>query len=373
MNTIAEGLCGRECFPQCPPILSFPTLAQTGQWGLSQNSSVLYVKYPRRPSVYLFGISPDGRANLETEFPIPERSDLLWANGQGRIAGFVSQEGYESPSVAVIHLDYPGVILEIQLPPDCKDSPESRSIHAPHLRGILPDTEPFLHTPESWKVCFPTPDLAVVFGRDRVLAYALPPFSALSRGMHCLDESPIWCWSSIMGSGAGMSRHRTSAEVFYDPSLPDHRFNIHLLYQMEHSDPWTYMGLITLNIDPSNSSPASPESSTSKRIATRFPIIGLPVMSTIHSGVYRSGTRLRDVGLDIWVTPLETLSSSQASGDRNGQGPLWMFVSNDDLEHDLEWENVDLDEASGRVFVWGPGYRWKTPPETRIFVGELIS
>ena len=307
--------------------------------------------------------------NLETELSIPERSGLIWVNGQGRVAGFVSQEGYESPSVTIVHLDHSGVILEIQLPPDCKDSPESRSIHAPHLRGMPSTTEPFLLAPESWKVCFPTPDLAVVYGRDRVLAYALPSFSALSRGIHSLDESPVWCWSSIMGSGTRMNKHRTSAEVFYDPSLPDHRFNIHLLYWMGHCD----MGLITLNIDPSDPSPASPESLASQRIVSRFRITGLPVMSTIHPGVYRAGTDLRDGGIYIWVTPFEDLSSSQARGDRGGQGPLWVFISNDDLEHDLEWENVDLDEASGRIFVWGPGFRWKTPPETRIFVGELIS
>ena len=307
--------------------------------------------------------------NLETEFPIPERSDLLWVNGQGRIAGFVFQEGYESPSVTIIHLDHPDTILEVQLPPDCKDSPESLSIHAAHLRGMPSTTEPFLLAPESRKVCFPTPELAVVYGRDRVLAYALPPFATLSRGKHSLGESPIWCWSSIMGSGTGMNKHRTSAEVFYDPFLPDHRFNIHLLYWMGNSD----MGLITLNIDPSDPSTASPESLASQRIVSHFRITGLPVMSTIHPGVYRAGTEVHEDGLGIWVTPFEDLSSSQARGDGDRQGPLWMFVSRGDLEHDLEWENVDLDEASGRVFVWGPGYRWKTPPEIRIFVGELIS
>ena len=310
--------------------------------------------------------------NLETEFPIPERSDLLWVNGQGRIAGFVFQESFESPSVTVLHLDHPGVILEIQLPPDCKDSPEARSIHAPHSRG-LPTTEPFLHAPESWKVCFPTPELTVVYGRDRVLAYALPQFSVLPQGKRSLDEDPIWCWSSIIGSGTGTYRHKTSAEVFYDPSLPGDRFNIHLLNWKGHSDPKTYMDLITLNIDPSDPSPASPESRTSERIVSRFPVAGLPATSTIYPGVYRSGTRLREDGLDIWITPLEDISSSQARGLGGRQDSFWMFVSNDDLEHDLEWESVDLDEASGRVFVWGPGFRWKTPPETRIFVGELVS
>lgn len=78
-------------------------------------------------------------------------------------------------------------------------------------------------------------------------------------------------------------------------------------------------------------------------------------------------------GLTVWVTSLEDISSAQACEEGQGKGSLCMFVSNDELEPDLEWENVDLDEASGRVFIWGPTYRWMTPCETRVFVGELVS
>jgi len=335
--------------------------------------SILDVHYFWRSSIYFFGISPDGRANLETELPIPGRSKVHWVSGQGRIAGFVFQTGFESPAVTIIHLDHPGVTLQIQLPLDCEDPAEDLSTHTPPLRGGFEKTEQFLQVVEPWKVCFPTPDLAVVYGRDRVLAYIFPPFSTLSREKHLLDESPTWCWSSIMENNTGACRHRTSAEVFYDPSLPDHRFNIHLLHRLDHPDSRTYMGLITLKIDPSNPIPPSPGTSTSQRIVSRFPITGLTVMGTIHPGVYHSRTRLGNEGLDVWVTPLEDLSFSQARGEGEGRGSLWMFVSNDELEPDLEWESVDLDEVSGRVFIWGPAYRWKTPPETRIFVGELVS
>jgi len=310
--------------------------------------------------------------NLETEFPIPQRSTLLWVSGQGRIVGFVFQTGFESPAVTVIHLDRPGVLLKIRLPPDCGDLPEDRIIHAPRLRGPF-ETEPFPQVAESWKVCFPTPDLAVIYGRDAILAYTLPPFFSLPHGNHLLDKCPIWYRSSITENNTKSRRHKMSAEVFYDLALPDHRFNIHLLHQLDCSESRTCMELITLSIDPSNSSPSSPETPSSQRIVSGIPIAGLPATGTIHPGIYYSRTRERSEGLDVWVTSLEDLSFSQACGEGEGQGPLWMFVSNDELEPDLEWESVDLDEASGRVFIWGPTYRWKIPPETRMFVGELVS
>ncbi|KAF9648284.1 hypothetical protein BDM02DRAFT_3115600 [Thelephora ganbajun] len=329
--------------------------------------------YGRANSVYLFEIRSDGKVNLESEFQIPERSNLLWVGGQGRISGFVFQTAFESPLVNVIHLDYPGITLEIQLPPDCGDSTEDRSTHAPHLGGAFEKTGTFLQAVESWKVCFPIPGLAVIYGRDRVLAYTLPSFSTLSHGKQLLDEGPIWCLPSILENKRGVRRYKTSAEVSYDSSQPDHRFNIHLLYRLGCLGPSTYMGLITLNIDPFNPSPPSLGTPTHQRIASRFPITGLTAMGTLHPGIYHSRTHPHNEGLDVWVTPLEDLSSSQACGDREGRGSLWMFVSNDELEPDLEWESVDLDEASGRVFIWGPTYRWRTPCETRIFVGELVS
>ena len=93
---------------------------------------------------------------------------------------------------------------------------------------------------------------------------------------------------------------------------------------------------------------------------------------SLHPETYHSRTRLHSEGLDVWVSSLEDMSSAQANGEGEGRGSLYMFVSNEELEPDLEWEGVDLDEASGRVFIWGPAFRWMTPCETRIFVGELV-
>jgi hypothetical protein len=324
-----------------------------------------------KSSVYLFGIDPDGGVKLETEFLIPNRSKLLWVNGQDRIAGFVFQTGSKSPVVTVVDLDHPGVTLEIRLPSDCGEFIESLSTHGSQTSDAFEKSELPQQVEGSWKVCFPTPGLAVICGGDRVLGYALPPFSTLAHGKRSLDEGPRWRLSSILGSNRGRRPHKTSAEVFYDRSLPDRRYNIHFLSQLDDSDPRTHVGLITLKIDPSVSPSSSPGTPTYERIESRFSIDGLIAAGTLHSDIYHLRTRLHGEGLDVWVTSLEDVSFAQARGE--GQRSLFMFVSNEELEPDLEWESVDLDEASGRVFIWGPAYRWMTPPETRVFVGELVS
>ena len=319
----------------------------------------------RKFSVYLLGISPDGRVNLETEFLIPNRSKLLWVNGQGRIAGFVFQTGSESPVVTVVHLDHPGATLEIRLPLDCGELVKDLPTPEPQPRAAFEKMLLSFHFEGSWKVCFPAPDLAVICGGDRILIYTLPSFSALPHGKHSLDEVPTWRLYGVMEHNM-----RTSADVFYDPSLPNHRYNIHFLRQLDSGGSRTSMGLTTLNIDPSNSSSETP---TYNRIESQFWIDGFVTTYTLHPDIYHPRTRTHSEGLDVWVASLEDISYAQANGEEEGQGPLYMFVSNDELEPDLEWESVGLDEASGRVLIWGPTYRWMTPSETRVFVGELVS
>ena len=332
--------------------------------GTSQISPFFILTYLWRSSVYLFGITLDGGVNFEMEFQIPNPSELFWISGQGRIVGFLFQTvGSESAVVTVIHLDYPGVTLEIQLPPYCG-----------HLNEDFPPYS--IDTPqafvESWKVCFPTPHLAVIYDRNHILAYTLPQFATLPHGKQRLDEGPTWRLSNIIEDHTGICRPGTFAEVFYDPSPPDDRFNIHLLHQLDDSNYQAYAGLLTLTIDPSV--PPSPSGApTYQRIVSRFPIEGLMATGSLHPETYHSRTRLHSEGLDVWVSSLEDMSSAQANGEGEGRGSLYMFVSNEELEPDLEWEGVDLDEASGRVFIWGPAFRWMTPCETRIFVGELVS
>lgn len=228
---------------------------------------------------------------------------------------------------------------------------------------------------ESCKVCLPTPDLALIYGGDHILAYNLPPFTTLPHGNLRLEVGPTWRLSTIPEDNKGARRYKTGTEVFYNTSLPDPQFNIHILHlirQLDDLDPQTYLRLITLKIDPHNP-PSSSGTPTHQRIARRFPVDGLIASGSLYPEIYHSRTRSNGEGLDVWVVSLEGVSSSQANEGGEGEGPLYMFVSNDELEPDLEWESVDLDEASGRAFIWGPTYRWMTSSETRIFVGELVS
>lgn len=325
-----------------------------------------------KSSVYLFGIGSDGGVNLETEFLIPNRSKLLWVNGQGRIVGFVLQIGSESLVVTVVHLDHSNVTLEILLPSDFGEPIVDLSTPEPQPREAFEKTEPFPHVEGPWKVCFPTPDLAVICGRDRVLAYTLPSFSTLPHGKHSLDEDPVWSLSNMTENTTGTRRHQTSAEVFYDPSIPDRRYNIHFLRQPDDGDSRTHTWLTTLTIDPSDPSSSSSGTPAYQRIESHFSIGGRMTTSTLHPDVYHSRTQWDSEGLYVWVTSLEDIAFSQTCGEGEEQRSLCMFISNDELEPDMEWESVDLDEASGRIFIWGPAYRWMTPPETRIFVGELV-
>ncbi|KAF9781251.1 hypothetical protein BJ322DRAFT_1080000 [Thelephora terrestris] len=320
--------------------------------------------YARENSVYFFGITPEGGVNLETEFVVPDQSKLLWFSGQGRIAGIVFQTpGPESLVVIVSHLDYPGVTLEVQLPPDYRNS-----------SGELP---PFIIGPPevvvgSWKVCFPTPHLAVIYCKECILGYTIPSFSSLPHGKQRLDGAPTWRLSGIMEEESEVFRDERFVEVLYDPSPPDPRFNIHLLHHLYDSNAQAHVGLITLNIDPSDP-PSASGAPTYQRIVSRFPIEGLIATGSLHPEIYHSRTRLHSEGLSVWVSSLEDISFAQANREEEGRGSLYMFVSNHELEPDLEWEGVDLDEASGRVFIWGPAFRWMIPYETRIFVGELVS
>jgi hypothetical protein len=323
-------------------------------------------------SVYLFGISPNGEVNLEMEFSIANWSKLLWVNGQGRIAGFVFQTGTENLVVTVVHLDHPSVTLEIRLPSDCAESVKDPSTPEPQSWNAF-EKEEWAPTVEvSWKVCFPTPNLVVICGRDRILAYTLPSFSTLLHGKHSLDEGPTWRLSDIIENNTGARRQKTSVEVFHDPCALDRRYNLHFLRQLDDFDPRTWVELITLSIDPSDSSSSSSGTPTYQRIESRFSVDGLIATGTLHPNIYHSRTLTHSEGIGIWVTSLEDVSFAQARGEVEGRRSLYMFVSNDELEPDLEWESVDLDEASGRVFIWGPTYRWMTPPETRVFLGELV-
>lgn len=55
--------------------------------------------------------------NLETTFHFPGRYHLLRADGQGRVVGFLVRRLSEPPRAMVIHLDHPGLVMELDIPP----------------------------------------------------------------------------------------------------------------------------------------------------------------------------------------------------------------------------------------------------------------
>ena len=71
-----------------------------------------------KPSIYFIRIDHhNGLMSLETTFPIPEGCVFLQARGQGRVVGFLTWEWLRPPRAVVIHLDYPGLTMEYEVPP----------------------------------------------------------------------------------------------------------------------------------------------------------------------------------------------------------------------------------------------------------------
>ena len=67
--------------------------------------------------------------------------------------------------------------------------------------------------------------------------------------------------------------------------------------------------------------------------------------------------------IDILVTPLDDFF---LEGRRE---PLWMFVSYKGLNDCSETIDMDMDEATGRVVIWG----WEeSAHETKVFIGDLV-
>ena len=57
---------------------------------------------------------------MVTTFPIPEGCGSFEAHGQGRVVGFLTRKPHWSlwaVVIYVIHLDYPGVSMEFEIPP----------------------------------------------------------------------------------------------------------------------------------------------------------------------------------------------------------------------------------------------------------------
>ena len=62
----------------------------------------------------------NGAISLEATIPIREGYDLHEVHGQGRVVGFLTRKPHWSlwaVVIYVIHLDYPGVSMEFEIPP----------------------------------------------------------------------------------------------------------------------------------------------------------------------------------------------------------------------------------------------------------------
>jgi len=73
--------------------------------------------------------------SLEATVPVPEGYGFLQAHGQGRVVGLLIHGLDGPPKALVIHLDYPGVIVEFVVSPpagsNVSDIPFSDALDIP--------------------------------------------------------------------------------------------------------------------------------------------------------------------------------------------------------------------------------------------------
>lgn len=71
---------------------------------------------PSSIKMYLFGIDfLGGKIHLETSFA-SQTNPLSEASGQGRVVGCLTRVGNIPRIVTIVHLDHPGVLVQLQIP-----------------------------------------------------------------------------------------------------------------------------------------------------------------------------------------------------------------------------------------------------------------
>jgi hypothetical protein len=144
-----------------------------------------------------------------------------------------------------------------------------------------------------------------------------------------------------------------TSEVLYDP-LSARKFNLYYI----HKGSKALVVTVTISIDANGD-----ELCILKQEPTVVPDhVGSPDALSPHKGLYFDKS-CRDGGVQFLAMPLRHLTP---------QGPsraLRMFLSYKEFKWVSQANEIDVDEASGRVIIWG----WdRKSQEAKIFVGDLV-
>jgi hypothetical protein len=199
----------------------------------------------------------------------------------------------------------------------------------------------------------PAENLAIIYNVKHILACKIPNFLGLSPGTHLTSARPMWSWPGLALPNKMTSNFTAHSEIVYDPYSAQ-EFDI---YYVDTLTPQVVTVTVPINIDDNDDVSE---------------LGGLPALkqesAVIEQG--RNGRGGSTKGLHVrelpgdeityMVIPLKNLAL------RNQGNALWMSVPCNGFE---EGQQMDVDEATGRVVLWG---RDASAKETTVFVGSLV-
>jgi hypothetical protein len=210
-----------------------------------------------------------------------------------------------------------------------------------------------------WRICLPTENLAIVYSTETILACKIPDFSSLSPGNNPTSMEKTWSWP-----GLGQSDDWAENQLTYTASEPiyDQRSarEFELYYAFGAASRVTTV-TVPINTGEDDHALKPGELPALKQVST--------VIEDGREGrdTFGCGSKALHVrrlsgsdGKTYVVVPLKNLPL-RGSGEA-----IWMFVHREELDRDPQ---LDIDEASGRVIIWG----WDlVAQETKVFIGDLV-
>lgn len=205
----------------------------------------------------------------------------------------------------------------------------------------------------------------IIYNTQHILAREIPDFSGLPLGVNLSSETPMWHWPGLdlVDEMIWTLVSYMTSETLYDPPSAQ-QFSLHYVCKRHGIQEKPFAITVTVPINTGGDSaskstgpPALKQKSTPLQ-THRWGSVGFSCRKGLHLD-----KALQSDKFHILVTPLDDLVLE------GGRKALRMFVPYKELKHFSQTIEMDMDEATGRVIIWG----WdKDAYETKIFVGDLV-
>ena len=213
-----------------------------------------------------------------------------------------------------------------------------------------------------WSISVPTEHLVVVHSIEHLQTSKIPNFSAFSPGVHPTSAAQTWSWSGVNEAGESLrtSLSFMTSEVLYEP-LSAGGFELY----------YVSIGLssrliaVTVPISEAYDLAFRPGEQPILRQTSAIVQVRGDVWETVfcHKGWYFNKSFAGIRAFKFTVIPLKNIASCRL------RKALHMFVGFEELEQITQTIEIDMDEATGRVVIWG----WNSEKqETSVFVGDLV-